>query len=84
VTLEQNYRSTQPILDVANVVAAQAERVGCINSVRPAEYANLQGESSSRTAAPRRRDARPQAPALSAAEIPLSTQVRKRVRLGQK
>jgi hypothetical protein len=34
-----------------------AEPVGCINSVRPAEYANLQGESSSRTAAPRRRDA---------------------------
>jgi DNA helicase-2/ATP-dependent DNA helicase PcrA len=26
VTLERNYRSTQPILDVANVVAAQAER----------------------------------------------------------
>ena len=26
VTLEQNYRSTQPILDVANAVAAQAER----------------------------------------------------------
>ncbi len=26
VTLERNYRSTQPILDVANLVAAQAER----------------------------------------------------------
>lgn len=26
MTLERNYRSTQPILDVANVVAAQAER----------------------------------------------------------
>jgi DNA helicase-2/ATP-dependent DNA helicase PcrA len=26
VTLEQNYRSTQPILDLANAVAAQAER----------------------------------------------------------
>jgi ATP-dependent exoDNAse (exonuclease V) beta subunit len=83
VTLEQNYRSTQPILDVANVVAAQAERVGCINSVRPAEYANLQGESSSRTAVPPRRShtrRRPPCPR----EIPLSTQVRKRVRLGQK
>jgi hypothetical protein len=56
--------------------------VGCINSVRPAESANLQGESSSRTAVPPRGShtrRRPPCPR----EIPLATQVRKRVRLGQ-
>jgi hypothetical protein len=56
---------------------------GCINSARPAEYASLQGESSSRTARLRG----PHTPAVVRSvqgQIPLSTQVRKRVRLGRK
>ena len=70
-------------VDGLRLYVCAREGVGCINSARPAEYASLQGEiefshrTPPRLSHTRRRSACPR-------QIPLSTQVRKRVRLGQK
>jgi hypothetical protein len=55
--------------------------VGCTNSIRLPESASLQGESSFRGAC--RRNAHTKRAAGLSADLRLSTQVRKRVRLGQ-
>jgi hypothetical protein len=78
------YNEEDPPGDLpASPLTPRPEARGVHNSVRPAESATLQGESSSRTAVPPRRShTRRRPPCLR--EISLSTQVRKRVRLGQK